>query len=72
MDVSMELFNDRTPQYNCHASAVLSVKIFLMFEKSVQIIVDYQMEYISDLHASVRYKSHPTATVQNLLQEISK
>ena len=65
IDVRMEQFNNRTTQCTCDASAVLSVKSFLMFENSVQRIVDYQVDYISDLHASVRSKSHPTDPVLN-------
>ena len=61
----MKQFNDRTLKCTRDASAVLLMKIFLMFEKSVQRIVDYQAEYLSDLHASVGSKSHPTATVRN-------
>ena len=60
----MEQFNYRTPQCTCDTSAVLSVKIFFMFENSVQRIVGYQTDYISDLHASVRSKYHITAPVQ--------
>ena len=39
--------------------------IFLIFEKSVQSIVYYQVGYISDLHDSVISKSHTTDPVQN-------
>ena len=42
-----------------------------MFEKNVQRIVDYQVDYIYDLHASVRSKSHPTAPVQNCYRKSS-
>ena len=46
--VWMEQFNDRAPQCNSGASTVLSVNRLLMFEKSVQRIVDYQVDYNSD------------------------
>ena len=60
----MKQFNDITPQFTRDISAVLSVKIFWMFENSVQRIVGYQMDYISDLHVSVISKYHLTAPVQ--------
>ena len=65
IDVSMEQFNYRTLQCTRDNYSTLSVKIFLMSEKSVQRIVDYKVDYISDLHSSVRSKSHPTAPAQN-------
>ena len=58
IDVRTEQFNDRTPQCTHEASTVLSIKSLLMFENRVQRIVDYQVDYISDLHASVISKSH--------------
>ena len=63
--VRMEWFNDRTPQCTRDAYVVLWVKIFLIFEKSLQRVVYYQVENISYLYGSVRYKSHPTDPVRN-------
>ena len=65
----MEQFIDITLQCTCDASFVLSMKCFLMFEKSAQSIVYHQVEYNSDLHVRVISKYHPIAPVQNCYSE---